>query len=83
MKLINKNQKIFIAGHKGMAGKAICKSLKNNGYQNVLTVDRSKLDLMKYGDVKDFLSFEKLVISNSCCKSRRDFCKFNYPLIFY
>ena len=59
MKLINKNQKIFIAGHKGMAGKAICKSLKNNGYQNVLTVDRSKLDLMKYGDVKDFLSFEK------------------------
>ncbi len=59
MTLINKNQKIFVAGHKGMAGKAICKSLKIKGYKNLLTVDRSKLDLMKYAEVKEFLSFEK------------------------
>ena len=59
MALINKNQKVFVAGHKGMAGQAICKSLKNSGYQNLLTVEWNKLDLMKYSDVKEFLSFEK------------------------
>ena len=41
-KLINKNQKIFLAGHNGMAGKAIYKSFINNGYKNILTIGRSK-----------------------------------------
>ena len=59
MALINKNQKVFVAGHKGMAGQAICRSLKNSGYHNLITVERNKLDLMKYSDVKEFLSLEK------------------------
>ena len=59
MTLINKNQKVFVAGHKGMAGQAICKSLKNNGYHKLLTVERNKLNLMRYSEVKEYLSFEK------------------------
>ena len=35
MNLINKNDSIFVAGHKGMAGSAICNSLKKNGYKNI------------------------------------------------
>ena len=45
MKHIYKQNKIFIAGHKGMVGSAITKNLKNNGYLNLLTANRSELDL--------------------------------------
>ena len=43
--LISKNQKIFIAGHNGMVGRAICKSLVKNGYMNLITAPRNNLDL--------------------------------------
>ena len=36
-KLINENQKIFVAGHKGMVGSAICRILKIQGYKKLLT----------------------------------------------
>ena len=39
------NKKIFVAGHKGLVGSAICKILKKNKYTNILTIDRKKLDL--------------------------------------
>ncbi len=45
MKYINKKNKIFIAGHKGMVGSAIFRNLKKNGYKNLLTARRSELDL--------------------------------------
>ena len=45
MKYINKKNKIFIAGHKGMVGSAIFRKLKKNGYNNLLTAKRSALDL--------------------------------------
>ena len=43
--LINQNQKIYVAGHTGMAGKAICQSLRNKGYLNLITSLRKDLDL--------------------------------------
>ena len=45
MKYIYEKNKIFIAGHKGMVGSAIVRNLKNNGYLNLLTANRSELDL--------------------------------------
>ena len=45
MKYISKENKIFIAGHKGMVGSAIVRNLKNNGYLNLLTAKRTDLDL--------------------------------------
>ena len=52
MKYINKENRIFIAGHKGMVGSAITRNLKNNGYLNLLTAKRSDLDLTDATSVK-------------------------------
>ena len=59
MNLINKNDSIFVAGHKGMAGSAICNSLKKNGYKNLLLIDRSELDLLDYKEVNKWFAKNK------------------------
>jgi GDP-L-fucose synthase len=46
MGLINKADRIFVAGHRGMAGSAICRALEARGYANVLTASRQELDLL-------------------------------------
>ena len=46
--LINHNDRIFVAGHRGMAGSAICRALRRVGYTNLLTATRSDLDLEDY-----------------------------------
>ena len=43
---INKNDKIFIAGHLGMVGSAITRGLEKRGYNNLLTRTRKELDLL-------------------------------------
>ena len=62
--LVNKNSKIFLAGHKGMVGSAILKKLKENGYQNIITRNRKQLDLLDQNKTKKFLKKNnpKLVI---------------------
>ena len=45
MKLINSSQKIYVAGHNGMAGSAISRALYRKGYNNQINADRSELDL--------------------------------------
>ena len=59
MKYINKENKIFIAGHKGMVGSAIARNLKNNGYPNLLMVKRSDLDLTDTYSVKKWYKVNK------------------------
>ena len=54
-KLINYEDKIFVAGHNGMVGKAVCRSLKKYGYHNIITCDRSDLDLANSKAVDEFL----------------------------
>ena len=54
-KLINYEDKIFVAGHNGMVGKAVCRSLKKYGYYNIITCDRSDLDLANSKAVDEFL----------------------------
>lgn len=44
--LINRSDRIFVAGHRGMAGSAICRSLKRSGYRQLLTPSREELDLL-------------------------------------
>jgi len=51
------NQKIYVAGHRGMVGSAIVRELQKQGYQNIITTPHSKLDLTNQAEVKDF--FEK------------------------
>ena len=57
--MINKNSKIFVAGHNGLVGSAIVRKLKDKGYKNVLTVNRLKLDLTNQSKVYNFLKRNK------------------------
>jgi len=57
-KLISKEDSIFLAGHRGMAGQSILKALKNNGYKNILLMKRKELDLTNEKDVSEW--FQKL-----------------------
>ena len=43
--LITPEDRIFVAGHRGMAGSAICRALQRAGYTNLLTASRAQLDL--------------------------------------
>jgi GDP-L-fucose synthase len=43
--LITPSDRIFVAGHRGMAGSAICRALQRAGYSNLLTASRAELDL--------------------------------------
>lgn len=52
---MSKKNKIFIAGHTGMVGSACSKLLKLNGYQNIITVDSSSLDLRDQNKVEKFI----------------------------
>lgn len=44
-KLISADDSIFVAGHRGMAGSAICRALQRSGYLNLLTASRLELNL--------------------------------------
>ena len=52
---INKNSKIFLAGHKGMVGSAILKFLKKKKYNKIITVDKTKLNLLKQSHTEKYL----------------------------
>jgi GDP-L-fucose synthase len=57
--MINKNNKIYIAGHNGMVGSAIIRKLRKNGIQNIVTRNQSDLDLTDQSTVRNFLKNEK------------------------
>ncbi len=56
---MNKNSKIFVAGHKGMVGSAIVRKLIADGYTNILTRTRVELDLRNQQQVQNFIQTEK------------------------
>lgn len=56
---MNRNDKIFIAGHSGLIGTALIKKLKEEGFTNLLTRGHAGLDLTVQGDVAKFFKKEK------------------------
>ena len=56
---MNKTDKIFVAGHKGLVGSAIVRELKNQGYINILTVDKSVVNLKNQIDVDNWFMENK------------------------
>ena len=54
--MINKNSKIFIAGHNGMIGSAILRKLKNLNYKNIYFQSKTQLDLIDQKKVFNYLS---------------------------
>lgn len=56
---MQKTDKIFVAGHRGLVGSAICRELARQGYKNVLTRTREALDLLDAAAVIKFFKKEK------------------------
>jgi GDP-L-fucose synthase len=56
---MNKNSKIYIAGHKGMVGSALIRNLKAHGFTNLIFRTRAELDLCIQKDVAVFFAKEK------------------------
>lgn len=56
---MDKNSKIFVAGHKGMVGSAIVRELKRQGYSNIITRCHSELDLCRQDQVESFFTSER------------------------
>ena len=56
---MHKNSRIFIAGHTGLIGSAIFESLRNQGYQNLICIDRRNLDLTDQNAVDLFFTHTK------------------------
>ena len=57
--MIRKNSRIYVAGHKGLIGSAIVRNLTLNGYKNIITINRNKLDLTNQEKVLKFLKKKK------------------------
>lgn len=53
--MLNKNDKIYVAGHRGLVGSAIVRNLKSKGYENVIGRTHKELDLTNQAAVRDFL----------------------------
>jgi GDP-L-fucose synthase len=58
-KLMEKNSRIFIAGHRGLAGGAIHRELARRGFTNLLLRTRAQLDLAQAADVEEFFKRER------------------------
>ncbi|MDO3693640.1 GDP-L-fucose synthase [Wenyingzhuangia sp. chi5] len=56
---MNKNKKIYVAGHRGMVGSAVCRVLEQEGYTNVIGKTSKELDLRNAIAVKEFFETEK------------------------
>ena len=57
--MMNKDSKIYVAGHNGMVGSAIVRELKKQGYNNLILKSHRELDLTRQIDVEDFFNKEK------------------------
>ncbi len=56
---MEKDAKIYVAGHNGMVGSAIIRALKNKGYNNIITKDHKELDLIRQESVENFFKKER------------------------
>ncbi|HAV28001.1 MAG TPA: GDP-fucose synthetase, partial [Lachnospiraceae bacterium] len=56
---MEKDAKIYVAGHRGMVGSAIVRELVRQGYTNIVTRTHAQLDLCRQEDVEKFFAEEK------------------------
>jgi GDP-L-fucose synthase len=60
--MMDKSEKIFVAGHRGLVGSAIIRYLEREGFNSLPKRDRSELDLADEGAVRNFFAQEKPAI---------------------
>ena len=81
--LIKPSNKIYVAGHRGMAGSAICRALSKAGYSNLLTSPRADLNLLDEAAVKDWFEINKPdVVVVAAAKVGGILANNNYPADF-
>jgi GDP-L-fucose synthase len=57
---MNQASRIYVAGHRGLVGSAICRRLQSNGYTQLLTHTKAELDLLNQSAVERFFATKKL-----------------------
>lgn len=57
--MMDKNSKIYVAGHRGMVGSAIVRNLEAKGYTNIIGKASKELNLMRQDEVEQFFEVEK------------------------
>ena len=56
---MEKESKIYVAGHRGLVGSAVVRNLKERGFTNIIERTHKELDLRKQEDVERFFEIEK------------------------
>ncbi|MFV5693078.1 GDP-L-fucose synthase family protein [Flavobacterium sp. LT1R49] len=80
---MDKNSKIYIAGHNGMVGSAIWRTLTTKGYTNLIGASSKELDLRKQKEVSDFIQKTKPdVIIDAAAKVGGILANKNFPYQF-
>ncbi len=80
---MNKKEKIYIAGHKGMVGSAVWRALEKRGYTNLIGVSSKKLNLRNQQAVLDFYKEEKpSVVIDAAAKVGGILANKDYPYDF-
>ena len=59
MQPLDRNKKIYVAGHKGLVGSALIRKLKKEGFTNIITRTHEELDLTRQAEVEAFFEEEK------------------------
>ena len=74
---------IYVAGHKGMVGSGVIRRLKSLGYENLITLDRSELNLTNQAAVETFFANEKPeVVIMAAAKVGGIYANNKYPASF-
>ena len=58
--MISKKSKIFVTGHNGLVGSAVVRRLKYHGYNNIISIEKKKLDLRNQQQVFNFFANNKI-----------------------
>ena len=67
--MIELDKKIYVSGHNGMVGSAIVRSLKESGYNNIITASREELELTNQSEVNNFFKLNEIdVVFNAAAK---------------
>ena len=83
MNLISDNDNFVVFGSNGMAGSAICRALKHNGYKRILQPSRKELDLVNYSEVKKWFADNKPnVVVIAAAKVGGIYANSKYPVEF-
>jgi len=85
-----KDSRIFVAGHRGLAGSALVRALAASGYANLVTRTHAELDLTDQAAVRGFFQAERVVVfavDDRCVDdagslpSRDEVCRQDLPLL--